>query len=445
MLTFRQVPGNQHLEYHVYGGNSKFCAICDRENPTSLLFCTISPDGELVHEFSVNSPGHPITGFIWHPLDPSIFFTQTNGGIITCHHIIEAEHNVEIIGTTDIDDNFILFKLNSTGTKMVVVLNCAETAKLYSLRQSEDGSMTFELDGSTGFDEIQITSVEFIRGNGNNIIAYGLINGTIHIDEIGKGGRMTDIVLNHGEILAVRFSPDGNFLAVAAEYGLSIYRVNTERFVFRLIGEFLNDNEDDFFTKVSLEWHNSLQLLAGIFVSEFSGVYGMSKIIFLSVSDFGVNQLHSQIFMNSLLSGIFIHPSLPLAIYGYYGPVIKGEILVWNFKDDIRFPLERLLLMRNSLYQRNLPEDVIEHILQETFGKHLSFQRFKHHCQLPPPLSASSIYKTQKLLGISQQSTISSTFTNSKLSISIFLNILFSRNIIKLFLKVNCEMGTPLF
>jgi hypothetical protein len=44
--------------------------------------------------------------------------------------------------------------------------------------------------------------------------------------------------------------------------------------------------------------------------------------------------------------------------------------------------------MRNSLYQRDLPEEVIEQVLRKTFGGHLSFQRFKHYCQIP--LSASS-------------------------------------------------------
>lgn len=383
-FTFTQVPGDQRLEYHVYGGHPKFCVVCKRDNPTSLLFCTISPDGVLVHEFSVNSPSprHLITGFIWHPLDPSIFFTQTNGGIITCHCINDAEKRVEIIGTTDIDDNFITFKLNTTGTNMVVVLDGAETAMLYSLRQSEYGAMTFEFVSSMTFDEIEINAVEFF---GDNIIAYGLNDGSIHIDEIGKGGRMTDIVPNLGEILAVRFSPDGKFFAVVAEYGLSIYEADSERFVFGLIGEIFN--EDDFFTKVSLEWHNSLPLLVGTFVREFSGVYGMSKIMFLSVSDFGVNQLHTQTFMNASLCGIFIHPKLPLAICGYYGAT-KGEVLEFNFQDAIRFPLERLLLMRNSLYQRDLPEEVIEQVLRKTFGGHLSFQRFKHHCQIP--LSASS-------------------------------------------------------
>ena len=207
---------------------------------------------------------------------------------------------------------------------------------LYRLRQSEDGSMTFELDGSTGFDDIEINAVEFFGDNG---IAYGLNDGSIHIEEIGRGGRTANIVPNHGEILAVQFSPDGKFFAVAAEYGISIYEADSERFIFRLIREFFNDDEDDFFTKCSLEWHASLPLLVGTFVKESSGVYGMSKIMFLCVSDFGVEQLHSQTFMNTSLCGIFIHPKLPLAICGYYGAT-KGEVLEVNFQDAVRFPLE---------------------------------------------------------------------------------------------------------
>jgi len=334
--TLRRVSVFQGLDCNVYGGHSKFCVVCERDNSTSLRFYTISPDGNLVHEFSVNSPGHPITGFMWHSTDPSIFFTQTNGGIVTCHCIIEAEKTVEPIGTIDIGEDFKSFTLNSDGTKMVVVSNDAETARLYKLCQSEDGSMTFELDGSTGFDEMQITSVEFI---GDNIIAYGLNDGSIHIEEIGKGGQIVHIDLNLGEILAIRCSPDANFFAVSAEYGLSIYRVNTERFDFRLIREFFDDDEDDLKrTLGSLEWNASLPLLVGTFVKESSGVYGMSKIMFLSVSDFGVNQLHSHTFMNASLCGIFLHPKLPFAICGYYG-AIKGEVLEVNFQDvhDVKF------------------------------------------------------------------------------------------------------------
>ena len=378
--TVKRVSGSQNPS--VYGGHRKFCVVC---NSTSLLFCTISSEGELVTKFSVNSPSHRIImEFMWHSTDPSIFFTQTNGGIITCHRINRAEKTVEMIGTIDIGENFKSFTLNSDGTMMVVVSDDAETARLYRLRQSEDGAMTFELDGSTGFDEIQITSVEFIRCN---IIAYGLSDGSLHIEETGSDGRMIHIVPNLGKILAVRCSPNGNFFAVSAEDDLLIYKVDTKRFDFHLIREFFNDDEDDFYTKGSLEWHASLPLLVGTFVRESSGIYGMTKIMFLSVSDFGVEQLHTQKFERRSLCGIFIHPKLPLAICGYYGAT-KGEVLVWNFQDAVRFPLEKLLLVRNSLYQRDLPEDVIEQVLRETFGGHLSFQRFKHHCQIP--LSASS-------------------------------------------------------
>lgn len=315
----------------VYGGHRNFCVVSDS---TSLLFSTISPVFKLVTEFSVNPPSHClIKDFMWHSTDSFIFFTQTNGGIITCHRINRAEKTVEPIGTIDIGEDFKSFTLNSDGTKMVVVSNDAETARLYNLCQSEDGAMTFELDGSTGFDEIQITSVEFIRGN---IIAYGLSDGSLHIEETGRDGQMIHIDLNLGEILAVRCSPNGNFFAVSAEYGLSIYRVNTERFDFCLIGE--NFNEDDFHTKGSLEWHDSLPLLVGTFVKKSSGVYGMSKIMFLSVSDLEVEQLHSHTFMNASLCGIFLHPKLPFAICGYYG-AIKGEVLEVNFQDvhDVKF------------------------------------------------------------------------------------------------------------
>lgn len=130
-FTLRRVPVLQGLDCNVYGRHPKFCVVCKHDNPTSLLFCTISPDGGLVHEFSVNSPSHRIImGFMWHPTDPSIFFTQTNGGIVTCHRIIEAEKTVEPIGTIDIGENFRSFKLNSTGTMMVVVSDDAETARL---------------------------------------------------------------------------------------------------------------------------------------------------------------------------------------------------------------------------------------------------------------------------------------------------------------------------
>lgn len=374
-VTFISAPGNQH-NLIVYGGHSKYCVICSHDNPITLTFCTISPTGDLVEEFSVNSPRYPITGFMWHPNDPSIFFTQTEGCMLNYHRIIKAEQRVDIIGTTNIGDSIILFKLNSTGTKMVVVLHGAETANIFNLHQSEDGSMNFELVSSSTFDECGIYGIDFFE----DIIAYGLTDGTVHIDCIGEDRIMHVIDQNLGEVLAVQFSPNGKFLAIAAEYGVSIYRFSSERFTFHLIGEFVNDG---ICTKNFLQWHDSLPLLVGTFVRQFSGVYGMTEVMFLGVSDSEINQIHSQIFQHASLCGIFIHPTLPLAICGYYGTT-HGEVLVWNFKNSVRFPLERLLLMRNALYKQDLPEDIIEQVLRKTFGSHLSFEKFKHHCSLPP-------------------------------------------------------------
>lgn len=379
-LTFKPVPGKSE-NYHIYdSSHQKYCVICKRKNPISLLFYTISEDESLFYEFSSNSPSsrHLITGFMWHPNNPCIFFTHINRITITCHRIIHSEKRVEKIGTADIIDIIFLFALNSTGTKMVIVLDDEETAEFFNLDENEDGTISFVSVSFTIFDECEIKCIDFLD---DDIIIYGLTDGTIHIDQNREYRRNTDIIQTNGEIIAVCFSPDGHFFAVAATHGFSIYVFDKERFVFHLLAEFVD--EDYFCSKVSLEWHNSLPLLVYASVKKFAGINGTSKIVFFSITNFGVEQLHFQTINYGSICGIFIHPTLPLAIFSYYGST-KGQVLVWNFQNSVRFPLERLLLMRNFLYQQNLPEDeMIDKILQEVFGRHLSWQRFKHHCRIP--------------------------------------------------------------
>jgi WD40 repeat protein len=384
-IVKKPVPGDPNDDYHIYdSSHQKYCVICKRKNPISLLFYTISLDRDLlIHEFSFNSPSprHLITGFIWHPNNPCIFFTHTNRITITCHRIIHAEKRVENIGTTDIEDVIFLFTPNSTGTKMVIVLDDEETAMLFILDENEDGTISFVCVHFTIFDECEIRCIDFLD---DDIIIYGYTDGTIHIEQNREYRRNTDIVQTNGEIVAVCFSPNGHFLAVAATNGFSIYIFDKERFVFHLLAKFVDKNY--FCSKVTLEWHDSLPLLVCAFVKRFAGINGTSKIMSFCVTNFGVEQLHFQKIKYASICGIFIHPILPFAIFSYYG-VTKGQVLVWNFQNSVRFPLERLLLMRNFLYQQNLPEDdMIDKILQEVFGMHLSWQRFKHNCRIPVKL-----------------------------------------------------------
>jgi WD40 repeat protein len=373
-------------DYRLYGGShERYVVIGETRSPKSLIFYTISPDRglNLNREFSHNSPSpqHTITGFEWYPKNPSIFFTCTNWRIITCHCIIESEKRVEIIGTIEIEFDTFSFTINSTGTKMAVVLSDGEdqdAVEWFSLSHStEDGTMSFTSVSFTVFDNLKIKCMDFLDAN---IIAFGLTDRTIYIDENGEQGRNTEILQTNGVIVAVRFSPDGHFFAVAATRGFSIYVFDRKRFVFRLVVEFVD--EDYFCSKVTLEWHISLPLLVCTFVKNFVGINGKTKIRSFSVTDFGVELLHSEKIDLAAINGVFIDHKLPIVMFSYYG-AIKGEVLALDFSGFLDFPLAHLVMMRNFLYEKDLPEGMIDKILQEAFGMHLSFQVFKHYSRIP--------------------------------------------------------------
>ena len=378
-----EVEAPQECGTALFGLNANKKIFATRgENRFSVLFSSFI-FGVMTPIFYLTNNHKKFDVFLWHPSNPMIFFTVEGNGV-NAHQLFEGFDSEEernsgsnkktsfLLGTMECEYNVSSISISENGLMMSVVFFGKTFTKLLHLDYSKS-SIQFSNIRNLGINgEDPIIQSSFL---GNSII--GIISdfneGSVNIYLIDSvDGKKYQECINDDDLpdcIDCQFSPDGMFFVVLSRKILTIFPFSEHSFCLRIpiTIEFYPN-----YSGVSFRWSPIFAVLIILCRDEDSN----SHILFYHVTESAVKLIYEYFVSDTHLNDSFLVDSNSV-IFGYRNFDDITMFLRINF-EDIKIPVERMLLIRNGL-NKHLPTEISRKILNYVFKDHLALDRMMRH------------------------------------------------------------------
>jgi len=352
------------------------------ENRFSVLFSSLI-FGVITPIFYLTNNLKRISNFLWHPSNPMIFFT-VEGNAVNAHQLFEGFDNEEerksgsnektsfLLGTLECEYDVSSISISENGLMMSVVFFESNFTKLLRLNYS-NSSIKFSNIRNLGIKgKYPIIQSKFLGDSIIGIIS-GYDEGSVNIYCIDSvDGKKNQECINDDDLydcIDCNFSPDKKFFVVLSIEDFTIYLFSEHSFCLRIPRTI--EFHPNYFG-VSFRWSPIFSVL----IILCRDLDSNSHILFYHVTESAVKLIYEYFISDTHLNESFLVDSNSV-IFGYRNFDAISIFLRINF-EDIKIPVERLLLIRNEL-NRHLPADIRRRILNDVFESHPSLDRMMPH------------------------------------------------------------------
>jgi hypothetical protein len=355
----------------------------DGKNNHGILFSSLRYDGEIRPIFVLTNNHKRISYVLWHPSNPMIFFTidekEVNAHQLFENFDTEEEHNSGsnektsfLLGTLECKYEVSSISITENGLMMSVVFFESNFTKLLRLDYSQS-SIKFSNIRNIGIRErYPIIQSKFL---GNSIIGIisGYDEGSVNILCIDSvDGKKNQECFNDEDLynfIDCNFSPDNKFFVVLSIENLTIFQFSEHSFCLSIPRTI--EFHPNYFG-VSFRWSPIFAVL----IILCRDLDRNSHILFYHVTESAVELIYEYFISGAHLDDSFLVDSKSV-MFGYKNLDDITMFLRINF-EDIKIPVEKLLLLRNGL-NKHLPADIGRRILYEVFESHPSLKRMMRH------------------------------------------------------------------
>ena len=384
IVSQKIVPHSCGTAFFGLNANSEILATSgDGENRYGILFSSLRHGGEITPIFVLTNNHERISYLLWHPSSPMIFFT-IDGNRVNAHKLFdnfdsEEEHKSGsnektsfLLGTLECKYEISSISITENGLMMSVVFFESNFTKLLRLDYSES-SIKFSNIRNLGIKgKYPIIQSKFL---GNSIIGIisGYDEGSVNIlciDSVdGKKNQECFVDENLYDFIDCKFSPNNKFFVVLSIDNLTIFPFSEDLFCLSIPRTI--EFHPNYFG-VSFRWSPIFAVL----IILCRDLDSNSHILFYHVTESAVELIYEYFVFDTNLDDSFLVDSKSV-IFGYKKFDDITMFLRINF-EDIKIPVEKLLLLRNGL-NKHLPADIGRRILYEVFESHPSLKRMMPH------------------------------------------------------------------